>query len=169
MKLIAIIENYLFKNMGTVKVGSVEIVRSGQPGRIRRWIIYKLTKFRNIINLADSPVKDEQDPDEREWARKKGIGYYSFTWGAGGPTGPTNYDEVDQAVTLLSTLKSSIWVHCEGGKDRTGGLIGIFQARQGCTWQEISKDWDPWYGEPAYGWLQAIQLEIDYRWLNILY
>jgi protein tyrosine/serine phosphatase len=159
MTLLEKVENFLFKNMGVEKIvpANIVVVRSGQPGFIRRWIIYKLTKFKSIINLADS-TKDDQDSAEKKWAESKGFPYKGFSWGAGGP--PANYDEVNRAVNLAHTLPGPVWIHCEGGKDRTGGFVGIMQARVGISFEKISKDWEPWYGTPAPGWVKAIKAEL---------
>lgn len=137
------------KNLGKAGDG---IYRSGQPGFIRRRIMYWILKPKTRINLAYSPQTDKQDADEREFLLSKGVEVDVFTWSAGGATKPA---EVLLVYQLLLTAPMPIWIGCEGGKDRTGGIIAFWKKTTGCTLEEIITDFSI-HGIPAEGWLRFV-------------
>jgi len=150
MRLIWWILNYLFKNLGKAGDG---IYRSGQPGFIRRRIMYWIIKPKTRINLAYSPNHDHQDDAEKEFLEKNGVKVYTYTWSSGGPD--KKVGEVLEVCSLLSSAAQPIWIGCEGGKDRTGGVIGYWKRTKGEFWGEIVKDFQT-FGMPAEGWLTFI-------------
>jgi len=144
----------LFKNFGRVE--PYEIYRSGQPGLIRLWVLHRLFHFGAVINLAHSPLHDDQDQKEFKFFDSKGVKYHSYVWGAGGPL---DWKEVGEVVDLLveyqGLLNNSsipVWIHCEGGKDRTGGVISMFRRKSGYGWWIILKDFER-HRVPCEPWL----------------
>src|SRR4030042_2149839 len=135
------------KNFGVVEKNS--IYRSGQPGWIRRAIIYYFYPFKSVINLAWAPNTDCQDNDEKIFCTKRGIKYCSFLWGAGGPI---SKEEMLKAYELMIKLDKPIWVHCEGGKDRTGGLIAFWKKQQGYSFDNMFEDFEV-HKYPAWRWI----------------
>jgi len=136
----------LFKNFGEAAPG---IFRSGQPGFIRRWIMYRLMKFKSVINLAWNP-QDPQDEDELKFCAKRGIPYFPFKWGA---AGPADWKEIWYAHDIIEHCEKPVWIHCEGGKDRTGGLIAFWKVNHNYTMDEIFEDFQT-YKYPAWQWIK---------------
>ena len=145
----------LFKNLGKVNLlgKASEVYRSGQPGFIRRRIMYWIIKPKTRINIAYSPNYDKQDAPERDFLEKKGVKFYGYAWSAGGPL--DKKEEVMEVVNLLDTAPRPIWIGCEGGKDRTGGIIGYWKRTKGELWGDIIEDFQK-YGLPAEGWLNLV-------------
>jgi protein tyrosine phosphatase (PTP) superfamily phosphohydrolase (DUF442 family) len=140
----------LFDNFGKAADG---IYRSGQLEPFQFQLIHHFLQFKTVINLAWSPKEDEDDTEEQRFCRDNHINYYAFAWGA---SGPKNMAEVEQAYRLFETSPRPLIVHCQGGKDRTGGLIGIWKAKNGYSWDQITRDWSV-HGLPASGWIRAIK------------
>jgi len=145
----------LLKNYGEIYGGDIQ--RSGQPGRLGLWLHYKLKPFKSVINLAWSPGYDSQDSKEESFCHKKHIEYVPFAFSAGGPHTPDGTDARHIAELVLGhidRLPKPVWVHCEGGKDRTGGIIMRWTIKQGIyTMEEILGPCEL-YGTPAEGWLR---------------
>lgn len=138
----------LFKNFGIV---TKDIYRSGQPGFIRRWIMYKLYPYRSVINVAYSQT-DKQDADETRFCLKRKINYVAISWGAGGPL---TMDLLKATSEFIDDMPKPIWIHCEGGKDRTGGLVAYWKKHNGYNWENIINDFRI-HKVPANGWLVAL-------------
>jgi hypothetical protein len=140
----------LFKNYGRVGF----IIRSGQPGIIRLYIMYWLFGFKSVINLANSPKTDKHDLQEYHFCFKRRIPYLGYTFGAGGPQ-PLE-DLANKIVDILidsSTMPKPIWIHCEGGKDRTGGIVMRWMLKNGYTLEKVIQQAVK-HKVPAEGWLK---------------
>ena len=131
----------LFGNLGKVCDG---IWRSGQS-----WILYPIWLFlglKTIINLSSKPEKDYQDIFERWFCRWRDIELIEFN------TISPDY-KFDEAYDALKKAKQPVLVHCEGGKDRSGGLIAVYKREVlGQTLTEIVEDW-PIHEIPGEAWL----------------
>ena len=136
----------LFKNLGRV---TPEIYRSGQPGIFRLFVMLLIMRPKTRINLAYSPHLDGQDPREKKILDWLGIKYYAFAWGA---AGPPNWSELDWVANLIDSSEKPVWIGCEGGKDRTGGLISHWQKRHGYSWRDIIEQMRE-HKVPAEPWL----------------
>ena len=142
----------LLKNVGQVGI----IIRSGQPGFVHRWLIYKIFKFRSVINLAHAPITDKQDNSELKFCKRRNIPYYGYSFGAGGPQ---PYESLAQTILgLIGTLPGPVWIHCEGGKDRTGGIVMRWMLNSGYSLESVIEQARK-YKVPAEGWLRwALEL-----------
>ena len=133
----------LFGNIGKV---NGDIWRSGQS-----WILYPIwlcLGLKTIINVATSP-DDPQDPFEERFCRWFKIKYYHFD-----NLGP-KYNFRAVYHTLLDCKKPCL-VHCERGKDRTGGLIAYYKLKEmNADYSDIIRDWMI-HGIPDEGWLKFI-------------
>jgi hypothetical protein len=129
-----------------------DIQRSGQPGPAGLWLHYKLFPFRSVINLAWEPEKNKDQVYERKFCEERNIDYYNFSWNAGGPK---DWGEVDRVIEVIEGCKKPVWIHCKGGKDRTGGLIAIWKKRKGYPMTLIFRDFQM-YQIPAFTWVQQL-------------
>ena len=137
----------LLKNLGRVD----GILRSGQPGWFRLRILYWLFSFKSVINLAHSPATDKEDLKEIKFCNKRGIEVHTYGFGAGGPR-PFE-EEADKIIDIIDVLPKPVWIHCEGGKDRTGGIVMRWMIKKGYSLESV-------FGQaythkvPAEGWLK---------------
>jgi protein-tyrosine phosphatase len=142
------------KNVGLV---NKQIVRSGQPENTLKFLaLYKLFPFKSVINLAWNPATDDDDARELKFCIDHGIVYKRFSWGASVPLTP-KYDafwkkEFPETVALIDTLPKPLWIHCEGGRDRTGGLVAAWKVQHAWRLDEIFIDFCK-YGMPDPTWL----------------
>jgi hypothetical protein len=123
--------------------------RSGQRGMIKLWLHYWLYPFKSVINLAWSPETDSQDMKESWFCTKRGIPYVHCRWS---PVGPPNWEEFEEVVGSIDELPKPVWVHCEGGKDRTGGLIAGYMKKKSYTFNEIFAQFEE-HKYPAWPWI----------------
>ena len=144
----------LFKNFG--RVGP--IIRSGQPGSIRLWFMFKLFKFGSVINLAWAPGYDKDDSNEMTFFFKRHIPYWIYTFGAGGPQ-PYEHSALE-IIDLIDTLPKPVWIHCEGGKDRTGGIVMRWMLKKGYSLEGVFEQVRQ-HKVPAEGWLVWAMKELD--------
>jgi hypothetical protein len=148
------------KNVGWANPPQKTIIRSGQPEfNLKLQALYKLFPFRSVINLAWSPGTDEDDIPELKFCRERNIQYIKKTWGASVPnTEKYDYfwkDDFPKTVELIDTLPKPLWIHCEGGRDRTGGLIAAWKLVHGVRLDFIFADFCK-YGMPDPTWLQHL-------------
>lgn len=141
----------LFKNYGEAAPG---VFRSGQPGFIRRWIMYRMMKYRVVLNLAWNDA-DPQDMQEFRFCQKRNIRYIPLEWGAGGPKSKA---DMWLALSMIETSERPLWVHCEGGKDRAGGLIAFWKKFMGYGMDEIFEDFKT-HKYPAWRWIEFLLQE----------
>ena len=146
------INRRLLRNFGFV---TKDIQRSGQPKPAILWLHYELFPFKSVINLAWEPEKDERQPFEREFCEKRNIDYYNFSWDA---HGPKDWSEVDRVIELIDKCQKPVWIHCIGGKDRTGGLLAIWKKKKGYPMDLIVGDFLT-YGNPRFNRIQQIIFE----------
>jgi len=139
-----------FKNFGKVK--GLDVYRSGQPDLFRVKLLHKLYKFKTVVNLAYSPDYDPQDDPEAKYFKQHDVTYLYYRWGAGGPPTP---EAVPEVVRLMINMKAPLWIHCEGGKDRTGGLVAYLQRTCGSPWDDVVEQWCL-YGIPAPEWIEFV-------------
>jgi len=109
-----------WKNFGGV---TKHIYRSGQMGKIRLPITVYLCDIKCIIALnMDGSCPEEKF--EKEYCEKNGIKTIHFNWSASDNKYPDQLDLVLQTLENNENKEINTLVHCAGGKDRTGGVIG---------------------------------------------
>jgi hypothetical protein len=146
------INRKLLRNFGLV---TRDIQRSGQPKPAVLWLHYKLFPFKSVINLAWEPENSERQVFEKKFCEKRNIDYYNFSWDA---HGPKDWTEVDQVIEIIDKCQKPVWIHCMGGRDRTGGLLAIWKKKKGYPIGLIFGDFQS-YGIPAFTWVQQIICE----------
>ena len=133
-------------------LGNLGYVGEGIWRSAQRWYLYPILiclRLKTIINVANYPAKDLQDRFEKRFCSWFGIKYIAFD----NLAPEYNFEE---AFGELLKCERPVLVHCEGGKDRTGGLSAYYKRKiMGSTWEEIIKDWKT-YGIPGENWLQFL-------------
>jgi hypothetical protein len=142
----------LLHNFGLV---TQDIQRSGQPKAIGLWLHYWLFPFRSVINLGWEPGYRQDQEYEIKFCRDRDIDYHRFSWNA---AGPADWREVDKVIEIIDSCKKPVWIHCRGGKDRTGGLLAIWKKRKGYSMGLIFRDFEK-YQIPAFSWVQRLLRE----------
>lgn len=147
------------KNVGWVDKDKT-IIRSGQPEfSLKFKALYKVFPFRSVINLAWDPKGDDDDIPELRFCKENGIVYHKFMWGASVPNTEKfkKFWEEDypKVMELIDTLPKPLWVHCEGGRDRTGGLVAGWKMKHGYSLMDIYSDFCK-YGMPDESWLRHL-------------
>ena len=105
-------------NFGVVSPNA--IYRSGQPDKDDLKYILKKGKIRTILNL-----KLSVDRAEQKWADRYGVNIIQMRMHADNP--PTE-DELNQYFNILLNPNTyPLWIHCQGGADRTGILVAIYR------------------------------------------
>ena len=61
-------------------------------------------------------------------------------------------------MRIIETCKKPVWIHCMGGKDRTGGLLAIWKKDKGYPMDLIFRDFEI-YQVPAFTWVQQLFLD----------
>jgi len=143
------ISRKLLYNFGLV---TRDIQRSGQPSPAVLWLHYELFPFKSVINLAWEPEKSEDQVFEKKFCERRNIDYYNFSWDAGGPK---DWKEVDRVIEIIDKCQKPVWIHCKGGRDRTGGLVAIWKKEKGYLMGLIFEDFKT-YGIPAFTWVQQL-------------
>jgi len=142
----------LLRNFGLV---THDIQRSGHTGMIGLWLHEWLFPFKSVINLAWDPEIHKEQAYELRFCKNRNIDYYKFGWKGGGPK---DWSEVDHVMEIIDNCKKPVWVHCGGGKDRTGGLLALWKRRKGYPIELIFRDFET-YGIPAFPWVQKLLRE----------
>ena len=143
----------LWRNFGHV-YGPV--YRSGQMGPVRLVITYLLYKPKSMIALN----QDESSYKERfeKWfmTHMVGVGYASYNFSADGNTDSKATNEVITSLESWNKLGIKCIVHCAGGRDRTGGVLGMWLMR----FEHMSlKEWleqSAIHRIPSQGWIEAV-------------
>jgi len=139
----------LLHNFGLV---TKDIQRSGQPSPVVLWLHYRLFPFKSVINLAWEPEKSKDQVFEKKFCEERNIDYYNFSWN---PGGPKDWGEVDKVIRIIDSCKKPVWIHCKGGKDRTGGLVAIWKKKKGYPMGLIFRDFQA-HEIPAFTWVQQL-------------
>jgi len=139
----------LLHNFGFV---TKDIQRSGQPSPAVLWLHYELFPFKSVINLAWEPEKSNDQLFEKKFCEKRRIDYYNFSWEAGGPK---DWRELDRVIEIIDKCQKPVWIHCKGGKDRTGGLVAIWKKEKGYPMDLIFRDFQT-YEIPAFTWVRQL-------------
>jgi hypothetical protein len=139
----------LLHNFGLV---TKDIQRSGQPSPPVLWLHYGLFPFKSVINLAWEPEKSKDQVFEKKFCEERKIDYYNFSWNAGRPK---DWGEVDKVIRIIDSCKKPVWIHCKGGKDRTGGLVAIWKKKKGYPMGLIFRDFQA-HEIPAFTWVQQL-------------
>jgi protein tyrosine phosphatase (PTP) superfamily phosphohydrolase (DUF442 family) len=142
----------LLYNFGLV---AQDIQRSGQPSPPVLWLHYELFPFKSVINLAWEPEKNQDQVHEKQFCEKRNINYYNFSWNAGGPK---DWREVDRVIEIIDRCEKPVWIHCKGGKDRTGGLVAMWKKKKGYPMNLIFRDFQT-HEIPAFPWVQKLLRE----------
>ena len=115
----------------------------------------KLSQFgvRRVINLIEGEQREEF-----EKARGRGLDWIHIPLSDRRP--PTAAD-VDEYVEALRALPVSTYVHCKGGRHRTGVMVGVYRALfYGWGIEQIHDEMKRhgWYGslghQPLLDWLR---------------
>lgn len=126
------------------------VFRMGQPNPVfLRWI-WRTWRFQTVVNLAWTG--SSTDLAEQRFLEAQGVRYVRFAWSS---KGPTKADEITEALDVIDRAPRPILIHCRAGRDRTGGLVGLWRLRNGALLADVQHDWDR-YGLPAQGWRDAI-------------
>jgi hypothetical protein len=139
----------LLHNFGFV---TKDIQRSGQPIVPVLWLHYKLFPFKSVINLAWEPDASKEQVYEKKFCEARNVDYYTFSWD---PGGLKDWGEVDKAMKIMENCRKPVWIHCKGGKDRTGGLVAIWKKKKGYPMKLIFADFEK-YHVPAFRWVQQL-------------
>lgn len=75
-----------------------------------------------VINLRKG-----EEPWERKAVENAGMRYYHFPMSA---TSRPKLETVNTIFTLMKTEQGKIFVHCEGGRHRTGVIIAVWRIRE---------------------------------------
>jgi hypothetical protein len=136
------------RNFGQVSDG---VYRSDQIHRPWLGWVWKTQRFRTVVNLAWSGTA--VDLAEERLMTSRGVIYRKFSWT---PVGPPSPEEVRDALAVLDGAPRPLLVHCRAGRDRTGGLVGIWRLGHGASLEEVKRDWEV-FGTPTIGWQRAVE------------
>lgn len=93
---------------------------------------------RTVIDL-----REESDEKEAEGCKRLGITYYSFPMTTEDTPDPA---KVEKVVEIIQQAKAPVYVHCSGGKHRTGTVCAYFRIKhQGRSAEKA------WQEQQAYG------------------
>ena len=144
----------LWKNFGVVTSG---LYRSGQMGPIRLLITY-LFVYPDIVialNIEKNPPWKERF---EEWVFKRlDAEWYKYNWGSSGPS--ENCEEEKKVIGLINESLDNgykCYVHCAGGKDRTGGIIGYWYYDKGHDDLDFYIDQCIIHKTPWKGWTEFV-------------
>jgi hypothetical protein len=146
------INRKLLHNFGLV---TKDIQRSGHHKSAGLWLHYKLFPFKSVINLSCEPENFERQASEKKFCERRNINYYHFSWET---HAPKDWKEVDQVIEIIDKCRKPVWIHCAGGRDRTGGLLAIWKTKKGYPIGLIFDDFQT-YGIPDFNWVRQIICE----------
>jgi protein tyrosine/serine phosphatase len=105
-------------NFGAVESG--RIYRAAQPSPLfLRWLVSRY-QIRTLVNL-----RGRTRGFESAFAARNGLRLYSFRLSSTRPPSP---DEVERFLDVVSDPENQpVLVHCRGGVDRSGYMLGIYR------------------------------------------
>jgi len=132
------------------------LYRSAQRWIILWFVIPWLAKHRNlktVINLAVSK-KDKQDAYERKVCAKHGLKLIEYPSIAPPPWKGEGTNVWDAIEALMDSLhRGALLVHCEGGTDRTFGVVGWYM-KTVMEWpNHLIEETYNIYGKPGWNWV----------------
>jgi len=132
------------------------VYRSGQMGPVRLVLTYVLLRpgFMIALNQNHSSYKERFEA----WFMRKTIGrsYDEYNLSADGPPDKVLVNQIVMNIETCSEFNFKCIVHCAGGRDRTGGVLGMWLMRH----NHLSlKEWleqSAIHRIPAQGWIEAV-------------
>lgn len=146
------VSRWIGVNFGEVEPG---LYRGGRPTGWRLHALDELHDFKTVVNLAW--VGHEVDRAEAEYFRARGVAYHTFSWR---PDAAASAEEQAAALALVQQAPRPVYVHCVGGKDRTGGLIGLWRRAHGMSLDDVRLEWNT-YGWPSLPWRTVVAAAPD--------
>ncbi len=104
------------KNFGKV---NDNYFRGSQPDRAQL-VALKAMGVKTIVDLRKDYV-----PEARQWAAELGLNYFNLPLK---PSKPATKEQTDHFLTLVNDpANGPVYVHCKGGRHRTGALTAIYR------------------------------------------
>ena len=112
----------VWKNFGEV---DTYLYRSGQMGK---WMLSRTVRKYKIkyIIAMNMDGSNEAEKDEIEFCRKEGIDTFHCNLSAGAPNDPIVVRDIVAIIERNREKGINTLVHCAGGRDRTGGIVGCW-------------------------------------------
>ncbi len=90
-----------------------------KPGGLQ---LLKQIGIKTIVNLRDD---DSRALEEKEDARRAGLGYFNIPFAR---WGRPNDREIEQVFSIINNTENQpVFVHCKHGADRTGVVIAVYR------------------------------------------
>ena len=139
----------IFFNLGRVDKG---IWRSRQG--FLMYVTWPFLRLKTVINYSHKPDTDPKDKFEQWLCKVMRITYITY------PT--IGWEEAQDIARGLfeNTYKRPVLQHCAGGKDRTGGVVGVYKWLAGFSLESIERDWKI-YGRPYQRWIDHLYQFFD--------
>ena len=139
----------LFFNLGRVDKG---IWRSRQG--FLMYVVWPFLNLKTVINYSHKPETDPKDRFEEWLCKVFGITYITY------PT--IGWDDAEKIGRGLinGNYDHSVLLHCSGGKDRTGGVVGVYKWLAGFSLENIEYDWKI-HGRPYQHWIDSLYKFFD--------
>lgn len=147
-----VVGRWIGVNFGEVEPG---LYRGGRPTGWRLRAIDELHDFKTVVNLAWAG--HEVDQAEAAYFEARGVAYHTFSWR---PDVAASAEEQAAALAILREAPRPIYVHCVGGKDRTGGLIGLWRRAHGMPLGDVRLEWNT-FGWPSLAWRTVVAAVAD--------
>lgn len=162
----------IWKNFGVVE--KKKLYRSGQLGPLRLLVTYYTIKPNVVISLNINSIRPsslkgilKSWKEEFEiWflMRRRNLVFCFHSFSSSGNTDPERFEVLLELLLDSLRRKKRVWVHCAGGKDRTGGMIGSYIARSGKSFSKFVTECFL-HKIPYDGWMNQV-LE-DYKKLPL--
>lgn len=136
------------ENFGEVRPG---ILRTGKSLPLATRWLQQMYGVRTVLHLAWKG--NASDLEEAALLESAGVGYHRFSWRPDAAPDPA---ELERALALVAEAPRPLLIHCIGGTDRTGGLVGLLKLRDGASLAEVERDWSR-HGAPSAGWQSALR------------
>ena len=137
-------------NIANFHVVTPEILRGGQPTKEGLIILKEYFDLKTILNLRDDKAEVER---ERKVAEGLGLDFINIPMDTGEEQ---SIEKIQEALDIITDKKRQpIYVHCHGGKDRTGLVFAAYRIK-----------YDHWGLEGAYKEWLAYGFNENYFNLN---